>query len=467
MLIRVLSYTLLAATVATGGQFAAWSQAVPAQASSMLTPPPVSVEAYPTQVGSEVRSNYLRAGVTFSAGYIDNQFVGSGSDPIRGETTFSIRPTIAFDATSYRQHSTLLYSPGFTFYQPTSELNQIDQNLVFDYHFRLTPHAAIAVNDYFQQGASSFDASSFGAGSGATPASGIGIIAPFQQRLTNTANAQYALQFDPRNMIGIFGRRADLHYPDLADVPGLYDSHEWGGGGFYNHRLTESQYVGATYKYSRILASPQDGQSETQTDTFFLFYTMYLKPGLSVSLSGGPQEYDSEASMTSTASPASGVSGRAHTASAGSVQVTQSATASGWSPGVAASMGWQTSHTNFSAGYAHSISAGEGLLGTFESDSGSVSARWRASRTWTLGVNATYSSLTSVASFPFLPSTEGGHSIGGAATVDHPLGAHLGFSLEYDHLHQSYGGIAVVESNPDVDRGLVSVYWQFARPLGR
>jgi hypothetical protein len=51
--------------------------------------------------------------------------------------------------------------------------------------------------------------------------------------------------------------------------------------------------------------------------------------------------------------------------------------------------------------------------------------------------------------------------------VDHPLGERFGVSFEYDHLHQSYGDVAVVQSNPDIDRGLVSVYWQFARPLGR
>jgi hypothetical protein len=437
----------------------------------MVTPPPVSVEAYPSVVGSEVRSNYLRAGVTFSAGYIDNQFVGTGKEAVRGETVFSIRPRIAFDATSYRQQSSLLYSPGFTFYQPTSELNQTDQNLIFDYHFRLTPHAAIAVNDYFQQGANSFNASSFGAGSGAAPASGIGIIAPFQQRITNTVNAEYSLQFSRTNMFGVFGRRSDLHYPDAAEVPGLYDFNEWGGGGFYNHRLTEAQYVGASYKYSRIQASPQEGQTETQTNTFFLFYTIYFKRGLSVSLSGGPQEYDTEASVPSTTSPASGLRGRTYTASVASEQAadapTQTETASGWSPGVTASMGWQRNHTNFTAIYSHSVSAGGGLLGTFYSDGGGLSARWQASRTWTLGANATYSSLQSAASIPFLPSTLGGHSIGGTATVDHPLGERFGVSFEYDHLHQSYGDVAVISSNPDIDRGVVSVYWQFARPLGR
>jgi hypothetical protein len=469
MLIRILSCVLFMAAIAPGFQSDAWSQAVPAKEGSMLIPPPVSIESYPTEVGSEVRSNYLRAGVTVSAGYIDNLYAGSGN-AVLGETTVSVRPKIAFDATSSRQQSTLLYSPGFTFYLPTSELNQTDQNAIFNWRFRVTPHGTISANDIFQQGSSSFSASSLGA-AGSAPASAVGIIAPFAQRLTNAVDAQYSLQFNPRNMTGVTGRRFDLHYPDAAQVPGLYDSNEWGGGGFYSHRLTGAQYIGTTYRYSRILANPQNARSETQTHTFFLFYTIYLKRGLSFSLSGGPQEFDSEASFSATATPADGLRTLSHTRAVGSQQSadtqTQTVTTNSWSPGVTASTGWQRSHTNFSASYSRSVTAGGGLLGTFDSNSASASARWRASRTWTLAASATYSILKSVAPLPFFSTTLGGHSIGGVATADHPLSEHIGVSFEYDRLHQSYAGIAALVSNPNSDRGLVSVYWQFARPIGR
>jgi hypothetical protein len=470
MLTQALSCVLLVGAIAPGLQSGAWSQAVPAKEGSMLIPPPVSIEAYPKEVGSEVRSNYLRAGVTVSAGYIDNLYAGSGN-AVLGETTVSVRPKIAFDATSSRQQTTLLYSPGFTFYLPTSELNQTDQNAIFNWRFRVTPHGTITANDIFQQGSSSFSASSLGAVSGSAPASAVGIIAPFAQRLTNAVDAQYALQFNPTNMVGITGRRFDLHYPDAAEVPGLYDSNEWGGGGFYSHRLTGAQYVGTTYRYSRILASPQDASSETQTHTIFLFYTIYLKRGLSFSVSSGPQEFNAEATFLATATPAAGVRNRARAASTGSLQSadaqTQTVTTSSWSPGVTASMGWQENHTNFSVSYAKSVTAGGGLLGTFDSNSASAAARWRASRTWTLAVSATYSILKSVAPLPFFSTTLGGHSIGGVATADHPLSEHIGVSFEYDRLHQSYAGITALVSNPNSDRGMVSVYWQFARPIGR
>ncbi len=38
----------------------------------MMTPPPVSGDAYPVVVGVESRSNYLDGGLVFTAAYVDN-----------------------------------------------------------------------------------------------------------------------------------------------------------------------------------------------------------------------------------------------------------------------------------------------------------------------------------------------------------------------------------------------------------
>jgi hypothetical protein len=468
-----LSYALLVAAMALGVQPDALSQITPAQDNRMLTPPPVSVESYPKEVGSEARSNYLRVGATASVGYIDNLYAGSG-DAVLGETTISLRPIIAFDATSYRQQSTVLYSPGFTFYTPTSELNQIDQSALVNYRFRLTPHAAITLNDVFQQGSSSFSAASLASVSGAAPSSAIGIIAPFAKRLTNAANAEYSLQFSPTNMFGISGRFFDLHYPDAKEVPDLYDSDERGGSGFYSHRLARSQYTGAVYRYSRILAYPQNAQSETHVHTIFAFYTIYLKSGLSLSVSGGPQYFDSQNALpTPSPSFVTANLGRPwnHASAVGTQQAgtaqNETLTDQSWSPGVTASIGWQESHTNFSASYSRSVTAGGGFIGTYDANSASASARWRALRTWTLGASANYSIVKSLTVVPFFPTNSGGHSIGGAATAEHPLGEHFGVSFEYDRLHQSYPTITAIVSNPNSDRGLISVYWQLSRPIGR
>ena len=87
----------------------------------MLTPPPVSGEAYPTAVGSESRSNYLRAGLTVNTAYSDNVLADVGTGPV-SDISYSVFPTIAIDKTTSRLHWMLTYSPGFTLYQHTSAL---------------------------------------------------------------------------------------------------------------------------------------------------------------------------------------------------------------------------------------------------------------------------------------------------------------------------------------------------------
>jgi hypothetical protein len=467
MLIRVLSCTLLIATVAPGGQSAAWSQAVRAQENSMLTPPPVSIEAYPKEVGSEVGSNYLRYGVTLSAGYIDNLYASSGNAPVVGEMTFSIRPTISLDTTSYRQHTTLLYSPSFTFYRPTSELNcaalpsrcaQTDQNLIFNYQFRLTPHITINANDRFLKTSTLFNpSSSFPGASISSSGSPQVIITPSEGFLTNAANGSLSAQFSPTGMIGISGNSFILRYPDLAQVPGLYESNELGGGFFYNRRITGTQYIGANYRYGRVLASPTGAEFETQTDTIYFFYTIYLKQHLSLSVSGGPQYYKATQTFTTNTTPA------AQQAESGQIFIPAS---SSWTPAVATSLAWQERHTNFGASYARAVTSGGGLLGTFDSNSASATARWQMSRRWTSGGIAGYSNIKTVNPGLF-SSTQGGHTFVASVSIEHPLTDRLIASFEYGHVHQSYSGIAVISANPDSNRFMGSVSWQFARPLGR
>ena len=85
----------------------------------MLTPPPVSGEAYPVWLGSEERANYLRGGVTFNTAYSDNVLGATGTSPV-SDLSYSVWPTISLDETTTRLHAALTYSPGFTFYQRTS-----------------------------------------------------------------------------------------------------------------------------------------------------------------------------------------------------------------------------------------------------------------------------------------------------------------------------------------------------------
>jgi hypothetical protein len=413
----------------------------------MLTPPPVSGDAYPTGVGSETRSNYLRAGLVVTTAYSDNVLGFVEGYPI-SDFVYSIWPTIQIDKTTSRLHLMLAYSPGFTIYQRTSGLDQgldqTDQNVTVDFHYRLSPHVTASLRDSLQKTPNALNQpdSLSGAtvsGSGQPPL--IAVIAPTADMLINGANMQLAYQFSRNGMIGAEGTFANLDYLKPTQVSGLYDSTSSGGAAFYSHRLSGNQYMGATYQYLRILAFPVNIRSEFETQTVLLFYTIYLKPTISFSFSGGPQHLD----ISQFPVPAYGL----------------------WSPTLTASMGWQGQHTNFAANYSRGVSGGGGLVGAFQNNSASASAKWQLARAWSVGAAANYAINKNVTPASFLSTQGGGHSIFGSVSVQHPISEHFNVGVGFTRLHQSYGGIAVISHAPNTDRAFVSVTYLFARPLGR
>jgi hypothetical protein len=414
----------------------------PADEARMLTPPPVSGAAYPTEVASKTRSNYVRAGLTFNSAYTDNLLDGTAEKPI-SDISYSIWPTIALDETTPRLHTVLTYSPGFTFYQRTSSYNQANQNVGVDFEYRLSPHVTVSFQDTFQKSSNVFNQPDLLA---ATPVLGspqvptAAVIAPVADRLTNVGNGGISYQFDLNSMIGASGTFTNLHYPDPTQVPGLYDSSSAGGSAFYSHRLSKKHYLGATYQYQRILAYPVGAQNETQTHTVFLFYTVYFKPTISLSLSGGPQHSD----VAQSPQPPS----------------------QAWSPAGTASLGWQRQHTNFAASYSRIVTGGGGLLGAFHSNSANGSVRQQLTRNWNAGLTTSYAIYKNLDPLFFL-SAPGGHTVSGSASLQRRVSEHLNAEVGYTRLHQSYSNIAAVSTFPNVNREWVSISYQFSRPLGR
>jgi hypothetical protein len=452
MLIRIcLSLGLLVATQA-------WAQlestpfevpVPPTVESQMLTPPPVSNEAYPTMVGSQMRSNYLAAGLIVNTAYNDNVLPGGSTTPV-GDITYSISPQITLNRATPRQQLALTYSPGFTFYQHTSALNAADQNGTLNFQGRLSQHATVSASDSFQKSSNVFNQPyplSGGAISGSTQSPPVGVIAPYAERLSNIANIGLIYQFSRNGMIGANGIATESNYPNPAQATGLYNSNSGGGSVFYNRRLSNTQYVGVTYQYLRSQgnsvhsqADPVNAQTEVQTHTIFPFYTIYFNPTLSLSLSGGPQYFDA----TQSASPSS------HS----------------WTPSAVASIGWQRSYTNLVASYSRTVTGSGGLPGAFYSSNANASARWQINRSWTLGWAANYSIIKNAT--PLIPaSNPGGHTISGTASVQYSISEHFKADLGYMRLHQSYSSIAVISNDPDSNREFISISYQFTRPLGR
>ena len=406
----------------------------------MQTPPPVSGVAYPTTYTAEQRSNYLRGGLTFTTAYSDNVLGGVTTNPV-SDVSYAIFPSIALDETTSRLHWVLSYSPGFTFYQRVSSRNQANQNVAIDFHYRLSPHVTLTLGDTFQKSSSVLDQPGVtGSVTGGIQGVGIAVIAPLADQLNNKGNAEITYQFSANDMIGASGTFTNLHYTDPAQVPGLFDSSSQGGSAFWNHRLAKKHYMGASYQYQRILSYPVGPQNETQTHAIMVFYTVYLQPNLSLSVSAGPQH--SEVSQFPLPS------------------------ATSWSPAATASLGWQARHTNLAASYSRTISGGGGLVGAFHSTSANLSLRQQLSPNWSGQVVGAYSINKTVTPFAFL-SSPGGHSVSGSVSIQRRLGQNFSAEAGYTRLHQSYSSIAAISTAPDTNREWLSISYQFARPLGR
>jgi hypothetical protein len=431
-----------------------WSQSDPVATSDpstavndsqMSVPPPVSAESYPTVTGSEARSNYLRTGLTVTSAYTDNLLGGVSTRPVKDES-YSIAPYIALDETTSRLHSILTFDPGFTFYQHTSSRNEADENGGMDISYRLSPHVTISLVDSFRKSSNlmnqpnGFESPVFGSGQ----VSPVTVFAPVADQLSNTGTAQLTYQFGLNAMVGISSTFTNLHYSNPAEVPGLYDSGSRDGSFFYTHRLSGRHYVGATYEYEMLVAYPVGFRAQTTANNLMLFYSVYLKPTLSLSFFGGPQYSDTQESIAPTL--------RA------------------WSPAAGASLAWQERQTNLAASYSRKIAPGGGLIGAVHQDAGTISVRHQLSRTMSGGLNGQYSSnrlldaglLQAVGGF-----NGSGHSISGTVSLDRKLGEHFALSVGYSRLHQSYQNIAAISNAPNTNRGWVSISYQFARPLGR
>ena len=265
------------------------------------------------------------------------------------------------------------------------------------------------------------------------------VIAPTADVLTNTANATLSYQFAANAMVGASGTFGNLYYPNQSQVSGLSNSSSKAGSAFYTHRLAKMHYIGATYQYQWFLAYPTGGQSETQTQSVFLFYSIYFKPTLTVSFFGGPQHSNTQQFGLPTSSS--------------------------WSPAGGASLAWQGKLTSFAASYSQTINNGSGLAGAVHAYNANASFRRQLTRNLSAALGAGYANNSVLDASPAFST--GGHTISGSASLQRQVGQHLGLQLQYMRLQQSYTEVAVISSIPNQNRVAVNISYQFSRPLGR
>lgn len=286
--------------------------------------------------------------------------------------------------------------------------------------------------------------------SGGAEQPNLSVLPPIADVLSNSGNVGISYQFAPNGMIGASGSFTNLHYPNPAEVLGLFDSSSQAGSVFYSRRFSRMHYIGATYQYQRLLAYPTGGQSETQTHALLFFYTLYASSRLSFSFLGGPQHSD-------TVEPPLLLSQLRLELQLPSIQE--------WTPAAGASMSWQGRLNSLALSYSHVISGGGGLIGAVQMNSASASFRQQMTRRLSASVGGGYTQNDVLASA--LGAGNNGHSLSGTASLQQQIGQHINLQLAYTRLHQDYSSVAVLAATPDTNRESVSISYQFSRPLGR
>ncbi len=408
--------------------------------SLMSLPPQDSGSFYPSSVGSESRLNTLSGGVIVTAAYDDNVLAGETGHPV-GAESYTVLPNIQLTERTSRISGSLSYSPGFTFYDPTTELNRVNQNAVGSFDYRMSPRLRFGASETFEQNSTVFSQPYTLSGATVSGSAESGppiIVAPYAGQIVDSTQAHAGYQFSRTSMISGSVYFSSFNFSNLAQNEGLYNSNSGGAAVSYSRRLTRSQYFGINYRYSISETNPVP--STTESHFASLFYSVNFERAFSLSLTGGP-EY--------TISSAPGV-----------------ATTHTWAPSGVASIGWQKSRANFALSFSRSVTTGWGLLGNYTADTASASVRWRFTQKLFGTVSANYADTTN-ATPAIAPTTQSGHLLFGRASLSYALGEHLIAVAEYARIHENYSGISEISNDPNDDRVSVSLNYRFTRPLGQ
>jgi hypothetical protein len=412
----------------------------------MLTPPPVSGQAYPILTGAEEHTNYVSFGATANIAYDDN-VEGGYTGVSKGDMIYSIWPTVSLNRSSPRLREVLNYSPGFTIYQPSSVFNAADQNATGDLQYLMGTHTTLDLSDNFDRSSSLFNqpfSATQGAVTGGVPTQTSGALPAFADRILNTASAQLTNQTGDNGMIGLSANYGQLDYPNTKEVAGLYNATSYEGGAFVTQRPTRRQYLGANVQHARIVSNLNGIDNVMQRDNIFGFYTIYLRnlqqSMLSLSITAGPEHY--------------------------SIAQYPEALLSKWTPSGTVSLGWQAHLSSASASYTRAVTGGGGLPGAYEEDGAEAMYRRQLRPTWDFNVSMVYTRNKS-ATPEFAFAVPGGHTVTAGVSADHTFSKNLKMTFGYDWMDQSYKAVVSLSPIPISNREYCAITYQLTRPVGR
>lgn len=436
------------ATTATEKSSADDTQDSSSPEDEMITPTPVSGAGLPLGFVEDSTRNYIHGGLTVQTGYDTRIFTLTSNVPM---VNYSLLPVIDIGIARTRTEMDLSYSPGFTMYQGYRSLDHVDQNLAFRLRYRLTPHVALSVDESFLktgylQSLSYQNTTESGVGLIERP--NVSIVPPVADLMSNFSNVEITYQFGPNSMVGAKGSLSQLWYSNGRSLrpaagaslgSGVFDSGAQAGEVFYARRLSTKYYIGATYSFQKLLAHPNS--LDTRTQSLLIFYSLYLRPTVSLSVFAGPQRSATFGAALPITFP---------------VRI--------WSPEGGVSVSYQTAHMSFAGSFARRVAEGGGFFSAVRSSSATALVGFRMPGKLTFGLMDEYAT-NSTLNIP-LPAGDSGHILSNSVSLERPLGKHLDLQCGYAHLHQTYHSI-LTSNVPDQQRAWTSVSYSFERALGR
>jgi hypothetical protein len=415
----------------------------------VLTPPmPVNNVQLPLTFSSDgERSNILSGGIQVGSGYNDNALV-TPTDHV-SNVSVAIVPRIEIRQNRERWSLDFAYSPGITINQNLGEQNQFAHSLSFSTNYRLSPHVNLQLRDNFAKTNNLFSGLF-----GSTPAPGplqqsnSSVITPLADSTSNNSGLGLTYQFSASSLVGVSGNYYFVNYGSIANTPGasgFIDSRSASAAGFYAHRFSNRHWLGATYNFQQLMFDPG---GRTTIHRILAFYSLTLGSHMTLSLWAGSQY--STSYMTNVLVPQ---------LSAGTLALPAQ-----WSPAGGVMFDWQGSHTSLHAGYSQQISDGGGLAEAVTVQQGDAEIRRRLAARWTARVGGAYSRNnplhTLSASGPL-------RSFQGNAGIEYRITDNLGASVLYGRQQQRYEYALLPSATANQNRVWFSLYYAFARPLGR
>lgn len=420
-------------------------------------PEPLGAEVPPLLTGEEAAvKNMLTLGIRVADTYDDNEL--SNNTQRVGSFQYDIQPTVSFEQALKRLDWSFHYSPGFSINQRLANQRYFSQSGSADVAYELSSHLLMRVHgattittnpfDQLDRNSSSSQLSLQDRPNGA-------VVLPQVKQIGEEGSLDVDYELSEHTSIGATGSFSNMSFRNLqgdkTSNSRLIDTRIVHGRSYIAHKISRKQTIGANYDF-QDLSFPK-AHARTETHSFQLFDTFEFKPGMKLTIFGGP-DYS-----------------RLHDQVEVNLfffQITIPVFRTMWSESGGADFSWQTPRTALRSSFVRKVSDGGGLIGAVLLHSGDLEVRRELTRRWTGDIGGNYSDSNSLTAGVGL-STGTSHirSYSASGGFTRRISENIDFGIHYQRLHQNQGSPSGLALVADHNRVYASIEYQWKHPIGR